>query len=497
MAFDVEYDVVVCGSGGSGKSAAYVVANESDLSVCVLEKMATTGGSSQYAEGSCASESVEQIARGNNVDYPGGVAPANAHYPTHEEHFKRYRDYSHHRANLDVVRAFVWNSPETIEFYKSLGIEYSDVTIYAYDVDLELYTFHRPEGLGAKCQEVLLRACENAGVDFFVSTPAKELIFDENGEVAGVLATDADGNDMRIGAKAVILATGGFGNNMEMVRKYSWMPWLADSNYTCVPTENTGDGINMALSAGADTRALGTLMVDMVTIGRTLDCHLTGAAFQPNLWLNSRGERFADEGIGVSFADTGNTVAQTDDGTMWSVFDAESHRRIIEDGSVIGLGDFIQYGQQFPRLDAEIEASLEAKDDAAYYADTLDELAELIRVPAETLKATVARYNELCDKGYDEDFFKPAKYLYKVEKGPFYAIHQVPTILVSDGGIRVNGDMQVTDKNYKPIKGLYAVGNEASGLFGDTYNLDCPGTANGFAHTSGRIAGRAAIKALS
>jgi fumarate reductase flavoprotein subunit len=71
-----------------------------------------------------------------------------------------------------------------------------------------------------------------------------------------------------------------------------------------------------------------------------------------------------------------------------------------------------------------------------------------------------------------------------------------PSVLVSCGGIRVNGNLQVTDKGYKPIPGLYAVGMDASGLYGDTYNLDVPGTANGFAHASGRVAARHVVKTI-
>ena len=89
-----------------------------------------------------------------------------------------------------------------------------------------------------------------------------------------------------------------------------------------------------------------------------------------------------------------------------------------------------------------------------------------------------------------------AKFLRPVRKAPFYAINMAPSVLVSVGGIRVNGNLQVTDKQYKPIPGLYAVGLEASGLYGDTYNLDVPGTANGFAHASGRVAARHVIKTL-
>ncbi|MCL2781946.1 MAG: FAD-dependent oxidoreductase, partial [Actinomycetia bacterium] len=263
---DVSYDVVVVGGGASGKSAALAAA-QGGLSVAILEKLPQTGGSSVYAEGTAAFESSEQKARG--VPAPG------KHFPTREEGFRRYTDYSHHRANPDVVRMQVENTAETIDIYKSLGITYTDVNIYAYDQPYELYTFHRPEGLGERCQEVLLKAAEDAGVEVFVSTPAKELIM-EDGKVAGVVAEDSDGNTLRIGAKAVVLAAGGFGNNPDLVEKYSWLSAVAHDTYQCVPTANTGDGLTMALSAGADTSSLGSLMVIACARGKMLTAHSSG-----------------------------------------------------------------------------------------------------------------------------------------------------------------------------------------------------------------------------
>lgn len=485
LPIDAEYDLVVIGGGASGKSAALTAA-QAGLSVALLEKLPQTGGSSVYAEGTAAFESSEQKARGV-PDHEG------KHFPSKEEGFRRYTDYSHHRANPDVVRMQVDNTAETIDLYKSLGIEYTDVTIYAYDQPNELYTFHRPDGLGARCQELLLKAIQDAGVDIFTSTPAKKLVMND-AAVAGVIAQDADGNTMNVACKAVILAGGGFGNNPELVKKYSWFPHTADYMYQSVPTENTGDGLTMALEVGADTASLGAVMIIPCGRGKTLTSHVSGAGSQPVLWVNKTGRRFAGEEVAMSFADAGNTVAKQPEGVVYSIIDSDTVRHLIEDGSDIGLGDFIEYHMKLTRLQTELDQDV--ADDIAWKGDTIEDLATAIGLNPAVLAETVAEYNVACDKGDDPLFFKPATFLRPVRTAPFYAINMAPSVLVSCGGIRVNGNLQVTDKDYTPIPGLYAVGMEASGLYGDTYNLDVPGTANGFAHASGRVAARHVIGTL-
>ena len=197
MAFDTEYDLVVIGGGASGKSAALEAAR-AGKSVVILEKMPETGGLSMFAEGTAAFESSEQKKLGK-------PAHPDRHFPTKQEGYDKFNSYSHYRANFDVVRAFVDNSADTIDFLKDLGVEYKTVTIAAYDDPNEVWTFHLPDGLGARVQELLLSAVEHAGVDIFTETPATELII-EDGKVVGVVA-ESEGEPLRVGGKAVVLAT--------------------------------------------------------------------------------------------------------------------------------------------------------------------------------------------------------------------------------------------------------------------------------------------------
>ncbi len=122
-----------------------------------------------------------------------------------------------------------------------------------------------------------------------------------------------------------------------------------------------------------------------------------------------------------------------------------------------------------------------------FRGDTLADLATRLGVDPAVLAAEVEEYNGLCRAGKDTRFHKE-KYLLPVEKGPFYAIKMEPGIMVTMGGIKINDEMQVISEAGEPIPGLYSVGCDAGGLFGDSYILTVPGSANGFALTSGWLA---------
>src|SRR5665647_2124431 len=178
--FDASYDVVVIGGGGSGLSCA----------------------------GHAAFESDEQIKRGIDV--------------SKSQAFDPYLDYSHWRADPALVSRFVENAATTIvKLREEEGVVYEHVTVTALDQPGELVTWHLPEGEVAHVIELLEADARRRGVDIFLSTAATEILQDEDGKVAGVVATDADGQEVRLGAKAVVVGTGGYAGNPEMLDRYT------------------------------------------------------------------------------------------------------------------------------------------------------------------------------------------------------------------------------------------------------------------------------------
>lgn len=480
--FDVEYDLVVVGGGASGKSAALIAAR-AGKNVVVLEKMPETGGLSMYAEGTAAFESSVQKELGT-------PRLSKYHFPTKKEGLEKLMGYSHQRANYEVARAFVENSAETIDIYRDLGVVYKTCDIAAEDDPNEVWTFHLPEGLGAHCQEVLLDAIQKLDVDIFTETPAKELII-EGGRVVGVVA-ESEGAPLRIGGKAVILATGGMGSNPDRIFKYSWFAPAAYNMNTLTPLQNVGDGLDLALSAGADPTVITTCPI-LAAGGRdmTMDSQVGGAGVNPGVWVNKTGHRFAAESVAENLGDIGTYYGKQPGGIVWSILSQADIDRLVSEGSEIAIGEFVVYHKPMDRLPIELDAHLESG--LVKKADTLEELADMMDVPQDVFVETMRSYNEACEKGYDDAFMKKPQYLRAVDKAPFYAIPLTTGTMGSAGGIKINGNMQVVDVDGNAIEGLYAVGLDATGLYGDSYNMEIPGCANGFAHTSGRIAARHAI----
>lgn len=467
---DARYDVVVVGGGGSGLSAA-VQAAGNGLSVALIEKMPVLGGCSAFAEGHAAFGSDEQAKRGIDV--------------TKQDGFDALLDYSHWRADPAVVSRYVDNADKTVEMLRDMGIEYEAVKVVAVDAPNEIYTWHIPEGQIARVIEVLSARARQLGVDIFLDTAVEQLVMAE-GHVAGVVARDADGEPVRLGAEAVVVGTGGFAGNPEMFARYTG--YATARTMTCIGSPgNTGDGLTMMFDAGgAAFRSIGTSLIIPLMHGKTIMSHTTCAGVQPYLWLDSAGRRFTDEIVGLNSGHAGDVLAAQPDGYAWTILDSAQVDHLVTDGCEVGLGEFIVTGTALTNLPTELAGDVEVGEHAVS-GETLDELARAMGVDPDVLTAEVAEYNTMCHAGMDTRFFKP-RFLLPVEKAPFYAIRMEPAVIITMGGIAINDNMQVLGEDGRPIPGLYSVGCDAGGLFGESYALTVPGAGCGFALTSGWLA---------
>jgi fumarate reductase flavoprotein subunit len=472
--FDAEYDVVVVGGGISGLSAALQAAKDG-LSCALLEKESQTGGSSAFAEGHAAFESDEQEKRGIHV---GKV-----------EAYERYLDYSHWRADPAVVSRFVENAATSIvKLREELGVVYNDVQITAPDQPGELRTWHLPEGEIAHVIELQEAEARRRGVDIFLGTPAKHILM-EGGKVAGIVATDSDGQDVRLGARAVVVATGGYAASPEMLDKYSKYD-IGSKMINVGGPGNSGDGINMLLEVGAvANRNIGTLLLFPFMREKAIVSETNCAGFQPYLWVDKHGRRFTDEQVGLNFGHAGDMVAGLPDAMYWAIISQEQIRKLAEVGNDVGLGIYINNYAKLPGLPAEIEADAADENRTNVFgAATIEELAGKIGVEPAVLESEVGEYNGYCEAGVDRKFHKLARYLIPVAEGPFYAVKMETGIMISMGAMKIDDHWRAIGTDDEPIPGLYVVGCDAGGLWGESYSLPIPGSANGFSVTSGWLA---------
>jgi fumarate reductase flavoprotein subunit len=438
----METDVVVVGGGIAGTAAALEAANNG-VTVILLEKLPFLGGST--------------IRSGGKI--LGAETPLQKKLGVQDsaEDFAQFlMETGEYQVNEEFINLIAHNSGENIQWLLDNGVELAD--------ELEpLHTLYRPElrghfsanGSGAGFITPLeAKLKEKETVEILYSTPARELI-EEGGRVVGVVAENDRGDTIRIQAKTVILATGGFPRNPEMVEKY----FPAAGDFTTNAGEgNTGDGILMGMDVGADIvmpNAGIDLMLNPVTY------HGYGEA-ATELFVTPEGKRFIDERE-FHFRRT-RVLYDYDVDHHWYIIDSKSYS---------------------DRIGAALEAGF------AFKADSIAELAGEIEVDPGVLTATVERYNELCAAGTDADFGKPAEFMVPINEGPFYALTMRKSNSGTHGGLKITIDAQVLDTAGKIIPGLYAAGEVASGQI---LHREYPGSGTAILAflTFGRQAGSAA-----
>jgi len=469
----LEADVIVVGAGASGLAAALTAA-QGGFKVTVFEKASTTGGTANMAAGLFAVESRYQRIKNTG--------------PTREEAFKTFMDYTHWRVDARLVKAYINKSADTIDWLEKLGVEFTEPaamflgshhTWHLVKTGNEIYA---PQAASIM-MKILTDRAKEAGVKILLRTPVKKILKQED-RIIGVMAEDNSGEPIQANAKAVIISTGGFGDNPEMIKKYTGFEYGRDLFSYRIPGLE-GDGIRMAWEVGAAQTEMNIELV--YGMPGELEPQVASVFRQPHLMVNLVGERFMNEEVLKNPAFGGNAVSRQKNRCAYLIFDENIKKHMEEKGL-----DFVNHVFPFTKienLDVQIQNAVGQGIKDIFVANSLEELANKTGVDLNGLQKTVNEYNKSCEKGHDELFNKSQKYLRPVKEPKFYAGRHFPSGYGTLGGIRINHKTEVLTKDWMVISGLYAVGIDACSIYGDSYVFVLPGNSLGFAVNSGRIAG--------
>lgn len=318
----------------------------------------------------------------------------------------------------------------------------------------------------------------------------------EDGRVTGGIFETDDGHKRIRASKGVLLATGGYGSNDEMVQALNPMVGRCVTVNGCHPNA-TGEGIKAGLWVGAARDVEPAAMIfDRGNVAPGVAAGYDGdgpvvnpmAAFKyfgsmPFLKVDANGRRFANESTPYDFIC--HAAATRKNGTWCSIFDG-NYREDVERFKTIGCSKLVR--EELAQADIEVAFADDFEEGRFFKADTLEELAGYLGLPADELVKTVERYNELYDKQVDEDFGKEPYRLSAIRQPPFYGSTFGGCLLTTLDGLVINEDMQVLDTADEVIEGLYAAGDCSGSVFSGNYPEYIVGCAVGRTMTFGRHA---------
>ncbi|MCK4273987.1 MAG: FAD-dependent oxidoreductase [Dehalococcoidales bacterium] len=447
--WDGEADVIVVGGGNTGIPAA-ITAHDKGTKVIVLE--ASNGMASSLA----------MIAGGTpftGTDLQKAEGIEDSPDKLYEEAVKVSG------GDPELWRALADRQEEVYEWLKSLGAKPEKVLLAPGHKVRRSIKF---EGHGPALCNILRNALKKSGIDVRYKHRARKLIVD-NGRVIGITAESGDKTNSFKARKAVILATGGFCQNLDIVKEFG--PQYADLVPTA-PKTHQGDGLKMAMAIGAGTDGLGLAVCPSMPVGaETLQ--FVNAGIQGGITVDRYGKRFGNE-------------ATEELGTY-----TEKHK-ICLDHDPTGLHITVS-DQAIKDLN---EPPSTTTREPIYRVDTIEELEKQLGIPAGNLKATVDEYNSDIKKyGYDRKFGRRLQGMYwpdlpvmKLDHPPFYAVKNKICLTSMKGGLKINAKCQIIDQFGDVIPGLYAAGEIAGGLERIPHHY-YTGRMTMQAFTQGRIAG--------
>ena len=452
-----QYDVIVVGGGGAGMSAA-LLASETRARVLLIDAADRLGGSTAQSGGVF-------YAAGTSVQRAMGIedSPANA--------YRQYMLLNQYKVEPILARKLLDDSAAALEWLMELGVSFRGEHLYDSGID-GVARGHRAAEGGAEIGAMLGAAISRKPIDVALRTRARKLICDAAGRVRGI---NADGVDVRAGA--VVLASGGFGANPEMLTRY--YPEAAAHNdwawYIGIK-ECRGDAIDMARDVGADIVGYNRGLLNLAAgFTRQVEPYFPGWV----MCVNRDGRRFMNETLAYVVA---SEVVRVQLGSeCFGLLDEDSRLAAKSPPST----PLNRWGSTW-----ETERLAQyAKERRVYQADTIDELAESAGIHAPALKTTLERYNADCAAGEDSAFSKAKDLLRPIRTPPFYAARmRACQIALTSCGPKIDPDAQVLRRDDLPIPGLYAAGEVSGGVLGDRYVGGGNSICN--AIVFGRIAGR-------
>lgn len=486
-------DLVIVGGGLGGLSAANAAVNKG-CKALVIEKLPFLGGAGIMPEGSLGINTKYQKAHGIKT--------------TAQQVLDAALQFHHFRADPAVLRVLIEESTRTIDEIIDMGVELRGIRTM-YPKEESLMCWHLFKGGTA---EVIRRWIENIkarGGELLTNTRVTKLIMTD-GRVTGVEATTKSGDKLIIHAKKVIIATGGFAANKEMLAQYVFDSsalgmvepiWLRSP----VVDGRTGDGINMARLVGAGVAGMHAVAGNAPYLPDTPPINqFSGpdelkqgrcALAQPWLWVDHTGRRFFNESRGSVFVDVYNAMT-TAGGVSYTIFDQKMMDRMINKGAVLPFNAIVLADTPLKALPKTWEIGKERG--WAFKADSIEELAQQIGVPPENLKDTMKKVNGYAEKGHDPEFSRKPEHLVKfdLEHGPYYALKAIRAFFLTLGGVQVTPAFEAKTPQGDVIPNLYVIGQDIGGLYDSSYDLRCEGSASSFAMTSGRYAAEHALKRI-
>ena len=488
----VEADVVVVGAGGAGMTAAITAAAEGK-SVVILESQSMVGGNSVRATGGMnAGKTVYQDENefGESAGVEKTLKTAAEKYADNETITALAKTVSEqwaaYQANptgyfdsvelmeLDtmiggkgindpeLVETLCANSADAIDWLDEHGITLHNVSSFG---GASVKRIHRPvnaEGktvsVGSYMIPLLQENCEKAGVKMMLDTTATEILTDANGAAVGVKATGASGETVTVNAKAVVLASGGFGANLDMVVKYK--PELKGFMTTNAPGIQ-GQGIEMAEAIGAATVDMDQIQIHPTVEANTAALITEGLRGDGAILINEEGQRFIDE-VGTRDVVSAAEIAQTGS-YSWLVVD----QAMVDASSVIQ--GYIKKGYTVTGA-------------------TYEELGKAMGVDAAAFAETMEKWNGYVEAKNDPDFGRTS-FANPLNTAPYYAVKVTAGVHHTMGGLKINANTEVLNEKGEVIPGLFAAGEVTGGVHGANR---LGGNAVADFTVFGRIAGAAA-----